>query len=148
MRVAFLFGSTGVPQVPADLLTHVCIAANAAASMEPWGFSAGPGRRGLQPVAVRPRLVLSGLAAAIDSAVEGFGITRVLSYQIQEHLQAGWLVPLLTAFEPSPIPVHLVFPEARRGSARLRAFIDFVAPPLRTALAQIASVTAKAGGAA
>jgi DNA-binding transcriptional LysR family regulator len=125
------------PKVPADLLQHACLMANSTAGVEPWSFAPGPGskRKALQPVAVRPRIFLTGSASAIDSAVEGHGIARVLSYQVEEHLKAGRLKLLLTGFEPSPIPVHLVFSSANQATAKLRSFIDFATPRLRAQLA-------------
>lgn len=128
----------GAPLHPAELLQHACVMSNEAAGEEPWSFASAPGgrRRALQPVAVRPRLVVNGSAAAIDSVLDGHGITRVMSYQVEPHLEAGRLVRLLAPYEPPPIPVHLVFPEARRAAAKLRAFIDFATPPLRLGLAE------------
>ncbi len=127
----------GTPHNPADLQEHVCVMSNEAAAEEAWSFASAPGeaRRALHPVAVHPRLVINGSAAAIDSTLDGHGITRVMSYQIERYLRSGRLVRLLEGYEPPPMPVHLVFPETRRATAKLRAFIDFATPLLRHGLA-------------
>jgi DNA-binding transcriptional LysR family regulator len=132
----------GMPLAPADLLHHACIQSSDAARVEAWSFARGRDgkRRALRSVAVQPRLTVNGAATAIDSALDGHGITRVHSYQVEAHLQAGRLSLLLADFEPPAIPVHLVFPQSRPATAKLRAFIDFAAPALRAGLASAAEV--------
>jgi len=127
------------PRVPAELAGHDCIMSN-----EAWSFAPAPGvqRRGLQAVAIRPRLTVNGPAAAIDSALEGYGIARVLSYQVAQDVAAGRLALLLVEYEPPPVPVHFVMPADRSIAARLRAFIDFAAPLLRADLAETARLIA------
>ncbi|WP_083861185.1 LysR substrate-binding domain-containing protein [Chelatococcus sp. GW1] len=46
-------------------------------------------------------------------------------------MAAGRLKIVLAAFEPRPVPIHLVHQEGRRASARVRAFLDFAAERLR-----------------
>ncbi|MEK9671444.1 MAG: hypothetical protein VW268_02925 [Rhodospirillaceae bacterium] len=41
-------------------------------------------------------------ASPIEAAVRGFGITRVLSYQIADRVRDGTLVTLLEEYEPDP----------------------------------------------
>lgn len=133
----------GMPQDPAALRAHACITTGAAALAEPWRFGPGPDdARGGRPVPIRPRLAVNGTAAAIDSALDGHGLTQVLSYQVEEHLAAGRLALVLTAFEPPPIPVHLVHPDARTAPTRLRAFLAFATPLLRARLAGGAAIAA------
>ena len=129
----------GIPGTPRDLSVHTCIMSNEATSGS-WSFAdnAGSRRRGLQSVSIHPRLIVNAAAAAIDSALEGHGITRVMSYQVVEDVAAGRLTLLLVPYEPPPIPVHFVLQSSRSMTAKLRAFIDFAAPLLRADLAQTA----------
>jgi DNA-binding transcriptional LysR family regulator len=39
---------------------------------------------------------------------------------------------VLQAWEPPPIPVHLVYPEGRKAAAKVRAFVDYAAARLRS----------------
>ncbi len=57
----------------------------------------------------RPRISLNTVEAAIDAAVAGLGVTRLLSYQVVDELRSGALVPVLEDFAPGPIPVQLVY---------------------------------------
>ena len=129
----------GIPSTPGELVGHSCIMSNEAAA-EPWRFSYAHEnrRRGTQTIAIQPRLIVNAAAAAIDSALEGHGITRVMSYQVANDVAAGRLALLLVPYEPPPIPVHFVLQASRSVTAKLRKFIDFAAPKLRADLAQTA----------
>jgi DNA-binding transcriptional LysR family regulator len=87
--------------------------------------------------------VVNSAAVAIDSAIAGHGITRVMSYQAAAAVAAGELVVLLAQHEPPPIPVHLVLPSTRSGAAKHRAFIAFAAPRLRQRLDRAAREISK-----
>jgi DNA-binding transcriptional LysR family regulator len=122
--------------VPADLARHTCISFAEITANDIWTFAAGPNGGVSKHVRVRPRLTVNGADAAIASAIEGRGITCVLSYQIGQELSAGRLVLLLEAYEPTALPVHLVYAETRVSSGKTRSFIDLVVPRLRAMLAQ------------
>ena len=131
----------GTPREPAALRDHDCIMERDGAEAELWRFFSPSGKT-LLPVPIRPRLVVNSSSAAVDSAVEGHGITRVMSYQAAAAVRAGDLVILLAAHEPPPIPVHLITPSARVGAAKQRAFVDFAAPRLRRRLSDAANEVA------
>ena len=86
-------------------------------------------------MAPRTRLAVNDTEVAIASALAGRGVTRVLSYQVAREIKSGRLKIVLEDFEPPPIPIQLLHLEGRQANARVRAFIDFAAPRLRTALA-------------
>ena len=96
-----------------------------------WTFTEG--KRDLT-VPIRSRLAVNTAEAAVDAAVAGLGITRVLSYQAARAETAGLLAPLLADFEPPPAPVHLVYPAQGLVPLKLRALIDFATPRLRATL--------------
>lgn len=120
----------GVPQSPAALAHHVIVAASAANSAVEWAF----GERSA-PVRLQPRLTVSSNEAAIAAAVQGFGLTRLLSYQIRSHLEAGQLQTVLDHFEAPPLPIHVLHRESRHPSIRVRAFLDLVSAHLKAELA-------------
>lgn len=128
----------GIPQTPAALREHACIMERDGAETELWRFVAARGRP-LLPISIRPRLVVNSAAAAVDSAVAGHGITRVMSYQAAAAVAAGGLVVLLAQHEPPPIPVHLVLPSTRMRTEKQRAFVSFAAPLFRGALLSAAA---------
>ncbi|MBX4869513.1 LysR family transcriptional regulator [Rhizobium lentis] len=116
---------------PSNLSAHDCITFEGMASTRSWTFVEG--KRELV-VAIRSRLAVNTAEAAVDAAVAGLGITRVLSYQAAQAEAAGLLVPLLADFEPQPAPVHLVYPSQGLVPLKLRALIDFTTPRLRATL--------------
>ena len=87
-------------------------------------------------VAIHPRLIVNTAEAAIDAAMSGPGLTRVLSYQIATAERAGVLTIALPGFEPPPWPISLVYPGGRLLPIKLRAFLDFAAPRLRARLSE------------
>jgi DNA-binding transcriptional LysR family regulator len=125
----------GRPRRPADLAAHDCISFSAAVQVETWTFS---GKRGEQRVPVRSRLTVNTAEAAVDAAVAGLGVTRVLSYQAAHALAEGTLERVLIEHEPPPAPVHLVHRESHFPPARVRSFLAFAARLLRPRLAALA----------
>ena len=115
---------------PADLdalAEHELILATTVRGQAHWRFRDGTGER---LVRFTPRLLVNDVEGVLHAAREGFGIARALSYQVAPDLAAGSLVRLLAAYEPMPLPVHLVYPSARHMAPRLRAFVDFAVAEL------------------
>lgn len=115
----------GTPRKPADLLDHELIMANYSNARAEWRFAND------ERLAIKPRLVFTSVAAAIEAARSGWGVTRTLSYQIAPDIPAGRLQPILNEYAADPAPVHIVHGEGRRASAKLRAFVDLAAARLR-----------------
>ncbi|WHP31405.1 LysR substrate-binding domain-containing protein [Trabulsiella odontotermitis] len=86
----------------------------------------------------RPALSVTNPETAADAARLGAGVARLLHYQAIEGLRRGELSLILDAFEPPPVPVHLLYASRDLTPLKLRKFIDFAAPALRLALQQIA----------
>ena len=119
----------GEPTSPADLARHACVAfVGAGEGATRWSFGRGAARRA---VAIAPRLAVNLAEPAIDAAVTGVGITRVLSYMVDHLVRAGALRVVLPSFEPPPIPVHVVYPAGRHLPLRTRLFVDLAAAALR-----------------
>lgn len=121
------FAAHGVPQTPADLAHHSITTATGSFASLDWQF----GQDQKQRVHVKPRLFCSTYDAVIRATLDGWGLARVLSYQIGEHLVAGRLQTVLADFEQDPLPIHIVHPEGRRAPAKVRAFIDLAVDRLR-----------------
>ncbi|MBI1169956.1 LysR family transcriptional regulator [bacterium] len=125
----------GAPLEPEDLARHACISFTGLGPAERWTFGAsGPDH----VVTVRPRLFVSTAEAAIDAAVAGIGVTRVLSYQVAGALAAGELHTVLKPWEPPAIPVSLLYDGQGVMPLKLRAFLDFAGPRLKARLARAA----------
>ena len=121
------FERCGTPDSPAQLAEHQIISAAPVSPVADWRF----GQELADLVRLEPRLTVSSVAAAIAIAQRGWGLVRVLSYQVGPQLQTGTLQKVLDTYEPPALPIHLVHVEARRAPAKVRAFIDFAKERLR-----------------
>ena len=93
-----------------------------------WAFCDGKRKLTLR---ARPRLTVTSNDGAIRAALQAFGITRLMSYQVADHLATGRLVCVLAAYEPRPVPIHVIHLEGRLASAKLREFVDGLVQRLR-----------------
>lgn len=123
----------GVPKDAQALISHDCVTFEHLMSPQLWSFGSA---REEKAVRVRSRLVVSTAEAAIDAAVGGAGITRVLSYQAARPVAAGELTIILKALESAPQPVSMVYQGGPLLPLKLRAFLDYATPRLREGLAQ------------
>lgn len=125
------FAAHGTLQHPGELTARDSITFSGLMSSESWIFKSG---KSDLPVQIRSRLVVNTAEAAIDAAIAGIGVTRVLSYQVANAVKAGTLAIVLQAFEASPSPVSLVHAGQPLLPQKLRAFLDFAAPRLKAGL--------------
>jgi DNA-binding transcriptional LysR family regulator len=118
----------GQPNIPQDLASHCTVLASTVTPSPEWRFLEG-GEPCL--VKLQPRLIITSNDAAVNAAVEGFGIVRLMSYQVADQVRDGQLNILLSEFELPELPVHLVHREGRHASQKARAFLDLAIERLR-----------------
>ncbi|WP_175645580.1 LysR family transcriptional regulator [Pseudomonas sp. KK4] len=118
----------GTPATPADLAEHQCITVQVLASVGAWVFETGKSQ---VSVPVHSRLTINTVEAAIDAAMLGAGVIRVLSYQVADALNKDALRVVLEPFESSALPISLVHKGQAPLPLKLRAFLDFVTLRLR-----------------
>ncbi|MFC2254843.1 LysR family transcriptional regulator [Labrys portucalensis] len=119
------FEKYGVPATPADLKNHRIAASTSAWASPEWRFLDD------QRVTIDSVLQCNTNEAVIETAKGGWGLTRVLHYQIGPALVAGQLQIVLGDFEEPPLPIHVLHPEGRHAPAKVRAFVDLVVSRLR-----------------
>ena len=119
----------GTPKSPAELARHTIIAASPVSPNVDWKFAQGKKTLGVR---LTPRLSVTSNEAAIVAAAQGFGVTRLLSYQIAPYLASGQLKTVLGAYEPARLPIHIVHREGRQASAKVRTFVDLLVEKLQT----------------
>ena len=120
----------GRPATPRELAGHQIIDFMMMTFGGEWVFESNGKSLAVKP---RSRLLMNNADAAIAAAVAGRGITRVLSYMIAPQLKAGTLQIVLEAWEPPPVPIHVVHKEPGQASARVRAVVDHLVAGLRAA---------------
>ena len=122
----------GRPQHPHELLQARVVEAASSSLVSDWRFAGPEGWLNVRP---EPRLVVTANQAAINAACLGWGLTRVLSYQVAGKVAAGELEIVLEQFELPPLPIHVVYQGGRKVPAKVRTFVDFCAERLGQNLA-------------
>jgi len=64
--------------------------------------------------------------AHLAAGLAGVGIIHSFEFKVRPYLATGQLVPILEAWRPAAYPYHVVFPQNRHLSQRLRLFIDWL----------------------
>lgn len=112
----------GAPADPQGLARHAIVAIGDGPTVA-WPF-ARDGRS--THISVRPRLLTPSHDLAFRAALAGLGIARLPEFYARARVTAAALVPVLGAWTPPPIAVHVLSPPGIRP-AKTRAFIDLVA---------------------
>lgn len=121
----------GTPKEAGELAEHDCITVDDFAAQSVWRFE----KRGREvSVPIRSKLTVNTSEAAVAAAIEGAGIARVMAYKMEAARRAGALSLVLQDFEPSPLPMHIVYPERKPHPLKLRAFLDWMTPRLKNRL--------------
>ena len=118
----------GIPRDPDDLKQHRMIASRAGNLVTDLRFRTKNRER---QISIKARLNTNTNDAAIEAALRSYGITRLLSYQIADHLAQGTLKTVLDDWQPEPLPIHILHREGRHAASHVRAFIDLIAERLR-----------------
>ncbi len=63
----------------------------------------------------------------LAAGLAGLGIIQTFSYSAEAALNAGQLVEILREWRPAPYPFHVIYPQNRHVTRRLRVFIDWLA---------------------
>ena len=118
----------GVPGEPHDLLKHDCLRLTGLAPSAVWGFH-NKGRTISVPVT--GPFVCNQAEATIDACVDSLGVGTFLSYQVAPWVAQKKLKLILADYEPSPIPLSIVYPHSKLLSARVRVFAEWATESLR-----------------
>ncbi len=118
----------GLPPSPRELRSHRLISSGAGSFSESWRFQDEEGEFSIR---VNPNLWVSTNDAAIEAAAEGFGISRVISYQVAQYTKQRKLKIILSEYERATLPIHVIHREGRGGATKVRSFIDLLAEDMR-----------------
>jgi LysR family transcriptional regulator for bpeEF and oprC len=62
----------------------------------------------------------------VRAGLAGLGVIQMTDYLLAEHVTAGRMVQLLPDWTSDPLPVHVVYPQNRHLSAKVRVFVEWV----------------------
>jgi DNA-binding transcriptional LysR family regulator len=119
----------GTPMQPSDLLGHHCITIRQGdEGYGTWRLTALKGRNPqTQIVKVRGNLTSNDGEIAVNWALDGHGIVMRAEWDIARYLHSGRLVHVLPQYGTPDADIYAVYPASQRVSARVRAFVDFIA---------------------
>jgi len=69
--------------------------------------------------------------SAINACIDGLGLGMFLSHMVAPYRKAGQLKYVLEKFETDPMPVQVIYPQARLMSHKVRTFVDECVGKLR-----------------
>ena len=115
----------GTPKAPEDLARHRCLTYEYLHARNLWQFRDRDGRE--RAVRVTGPLHSNNGDLLAAAAVQGVGIAFEPDFILGPDLKAGRLVPLLQSFAAPASPIYAVYQSRRYLSAKVRAFVDFLA---------------------
>jgi DNA-binding transcriptional LysR family regulator len=122
------FERHGMPRTPSDLTAHNCltVAGNVLSYYRAWHLTAADGTAlNISPMG---SLRSNSGAVLIVAAFAGHGLVYLPTYFVGEALQSGRLVTVLDDYTaPPPLTLRALYPHNRHLSAKVRAFVDFLA---------------------
>lgn len=117
----------GTPKTPADLSSHDCIFGPGPSARQSWSFT----RNGtVTSIDVHSRLQTNSAPTVFACLMAGMGIALASDAMCREQLKTGELVEVLRGYKLEPVDVHALFPAGPRPSAKVRAFVDYLAGAL------------------
>ena len=120
----------GAPEHPSDLARHCCLVRTVDSRPGLWRFNVdGKPHSVLVHGAFRSNTI-SALYAAVTA---GLGLGYSPLWQIKDLVDTGQVRLVLQAFEPTPVPIHVLWQDSASVPAKVRAFVDFLGSRLRLA---------------
>jgi LysR family transcriptional activator of dmlA len=119
----------GHPARPQDLSGHNCIGIRQGdEAYGTWRMASGSGSR-LRSVTVKTQgtLATNDGEIAVSWALDGLGILMRAEWDISRHLRSGRLVQLLPQWQMPEADIFAVYPQRLQFSARVLAFVEFLA---------------------
>lgn len=116
----------GRPVHPADLEQHRCVnyfSAKTGKVFE-WDFARDGERVQMRVPGV---IAVNDSDAYMAASLAGMGIAQMAAFAICPYLQSGQLELLLEDWSIDPIPLHVVYPQNRHLSAKVRVFVEWIA---------------------
>jgi len=117
----------GTPRAPEDLQRHSCVQFTLSDRVDAWEFRKGDR---LVQVAVAGRYRVTSSLAVRDALLAGFGLSLVPRIYVADHLRQGQLTAVLEDWSATETSVYALYPSRRHVTAKIKAFLDFIAEQL------------------
>jgi DNA-binding transcriptional LysR family regulator len=118
----------GKPLHPSELVGHRCLQFSHHTQNE-WKFTAPEGEISIP---IHSRFKSNNADLLLAAARDGQGIMLAPSFHVGRDLRLGRLMPLLEQYVKADATIHAAYPHSRHLSAKVRCFVDFMAPCFKT----------------
>ncbi len=116
---------------PKDLINIPCISHSGLSHGVTWQFHE---KSKTHNIPISGPLFCTQVSSMLSAVCDDLGLGIFLSYQVQDEIESGKLQIVLEDFEPSPLPVSVVYPHTKLMSTRVRVFVDYITRELRKEL--------------
>lgn len=117
------FAKHPLPKKPEDLTKHACINLRLPTYGGLYAWELKKGKRELN-VRVDGQLIVNGVPQLVQGALAGLGLAFTLKGVLQEHIDAGHLIPVLEDWCPTFPGFHLYYPTRRQSSPAFALVVD------------------------
>jgi len=116
----------GRPSHPDELTRHLCVNyfSSKTGKIIDWDFSRGAER---VQVALPGHIALNDTTAYTAAGLAGLGIVQMPNFLLEPLVADGSFEQVLPEWSSDSIPVHVVYPQNRHLSAKVRVFVEWVA---------------------
>ncbi len=118
------------PKSPQDLSQHNCLLFNLLSSQNQWVYEKNGARHSVR---IAGNAQSNNSEAVREMVLTGLGIALSPLWLFYDDLKAGRVVALLQDYTAQSLPIHAVAAPNRRQSARVKAFVDYMADALAQA---------------
>jgi LysR family transcriptional regulator, regulator for bpeEF and oprC len=116
----------GVPRHPDQLSSHRCINHFSPRTGKTFDWVFAKNGERIQS-ALRGQVALDDENSYVAAAESGLGIAQIPAFVLKEAMERGSLDLVLGDWVPEPVPLHVVYPQNRHLSSKIRVFVDWVA---------------------
>lgn len=120
----------GQPAQPTDLAAHNCLVYSELQTRDTWTLEREDGGGAPVSVQVGGNLQTNSGEAIREAVGAGMGLSFAPDWLFEREVAAGDIVRVLPGWASPAVPIQLVSPPQRRGSAKVRAFGDHLAAGL------------------
>jgi DNA-binding transcriptional LysR family regulator len=121
----------GTPEVPADLLRHNCLQFAYGNPRRGWRLQRNEDNQDIEEIPVRGTLTVNNSEVLRRAALDGVGLAMLPDWLVRHDLRSGALVRVLGQYQVNPgamdVGLYAMYQTNRRGSLKVKAFVDLLA---------------------
>lgn len=119
----------GAPHTLSELERHNCLLG----TLDYWRFQENGKARNIR---VKGNLRCNSGPVLLDAALKGLGIVQLPDYYVQDHIEQGKLIGLLSQYNEPDDGIWAIYPQNRHLSPKVRLLVDFFDQYLKESMSQ------------